>query len=46
MLVRPRVRNYFDQHWHDGVGIVMDDVVAGLFAGFALYLLMYGFYLL
>ncbi len=45
-ILKPWPATYFDQHWHDGVGIVMDDVVAGLFAGFALYLLMYGVYML
>jgi phosphatidylglycerophosphatase A len=35
-IVKPFPAHYFDRHWHDGIGIVMDDVVAGLYAALAL----------
>lgn len=38
-ILKPFPARYFDQQWHDGVGIVMDDVVAGIYAWFALQLL-------
>jgi len=43
-ILKPYPANYFDEHWHDGVGIVMDDVVAGLYAGVSLQLLAWAFY--
>jgi len=43
-ILKPFPANYFDKNFHDGVGIVMDDVVAGLYAWFALQLLAFGFY--
>lgn len=43
-ILKPFPANYFDQKFEDGVGIVMDDVVAGLYAWFALQLLAFGFY--
>lgn len=38
-ILKPWPANYFDEKWHDGHGIMMDDVVAGLYAGFALVIL-------
>ncbi|MFN4263561.1 MAG: phosphatidylglycerophosphatase A [Thioalkalivibrionaceae bacterium] len=37
-IVKPWPARYFDRERHDGVGIVMDDVVAGLYAGLVLTL--------
>ncbi|AGA32680.1 Phosphatidylglycerophosphatase A [Thioalkalivibrio nitratireducens DSM 14787] len=31
-IVKPFPARYFDRHWHSGVGIVMDDVVAAIYA--------------
>ena len=38
-ILKPWPARYFDERWHDGTGIVMDDVVAGIYAGLALVLL-------
>lgn len=38
-ILKPWPANYFDAKWKDGHGIMMDDVVAGLYAGFALVIL-------
>jgi phosphatidylglycerophosphatase A len=43
-ILKPFPANFFDRHRQDGVGIVMDDVVAGLYAGFVLYLTAWVFY--
>ncbi len=42
-ILKPFPANYFDRQ-NDGVGIVMDDVVAGIYAWFALQLLAWAFY--
>lgn len=39
-ILKPWPARYFDEKWHDGTGIVMDDVVAGLYAGLALMLIV------
>lgn len=38
-ILKPFPANFFDKHSEDGVGIVMDDVVAGIYAWFALQLI-------
>jgi phosphatidylglycerophosphatase A len=42
-IVKPFPARYFDRHWHDGTGIVMDDVVAGIYAWLALQALAWAF---
>lgn len=41
-VVKPWPAHYFDNRVHNGVGIVMDDVVAGLYALAVLQLSVYG----
>jgi phosphatidylglycerophosphatase A len=43
-ILKPFPARYFDQNWEDGVGIVMDDVVAGIYAWFALQAIAWAFY--
>jgi phosphatidylglycerophosphatase A len=43
-ILKPFPARYFDRHWHSGAGIVMDDVVAGLYAWLALQALAWAFY--
>lgn len=38
-ILKPWPARYFDDKWQDGTGIVMDDVVAALYAGLSLVLL-------
>lgn len=38
-IVKPWPISYLDNHVHGGLGIMIDDIVAGLFAGVGLYLL-------
>ncbi|GAB4115811.1 MAG: phosphatidylglycerophosphatase A [Sideroxydans sp.] len=35
-IVKPQPIRYFDQHWHGGLGVMFDDIVA---AGYALFCL-------
>ncbi|HCU23816.1 MAG TPA: phosphatidylglycerophosphatase A [Deltaproteobacteria bacterium] len=39
-IVKPYPIRYIDRHWGGGWGVVMDDVVAGIFANIVLRLLM------
>jgi phosphatidylglycerophosphatase A len=43
-ILKPFPARYFDRHWHSGTGIVMDDVVAGLYAWLVLQALAWAFY--
>ena len=39
-VVKPFPANWCDAHIHGGIGVMLDDVVAGLYAGIAAWLLM------
>jgi len=41
-VIKPWPAHYFDNRIHNGIGIVMDDVVAGLYALAVLHLSIYG----
>jgi phosphatidylglycerophosphatase A len=40
-IIKPWPIRYIDQHVHGGVGIMLDDVVAGILAALCLWLLMF-----
>ncbi len=42
-IVKPFPVSWFDQHIHGGIGIMMDDVIAGLYAFLSLQFLWYLF---
>ncbi len=43
-IVKPFPVNIFDQHFHGGLGIMLDDVVAGIYSLIALNLVLYLFF--
>jgi phosphatidylglycerophosphatase A len=42
-IAKPFPVSWFDQHIHGGIGIMMDDVIAGLYGFLALQLLYWGY---
>ena len=40
-ILKPPPAGWLDRHWKNGVGVVLDDVVAGLYAAAALRLTLY-----
>ena len=40
-IVKPWPISYFDRHVHGGLGIMIDDILAGFFSALCLQLLVY-----
>jgi phosphatidylglycerophosphatase A len=39
-IVKPPPARFFDRRWKNGLGVVMDDVIAGLYGAIVLRLLL------